>query len=194
MLDELARPTFRLETPEGSADVRLALHGRHQVANALAAAGAGLAAGVPLAAVAEGLSAVAAPQWRMSVLSPGRGVVLVNDSYNANPTSVRAALEALAAIDGSRRIAVLGEMAELGAASAQGHREVAGVAASLGVEVIAFATSSYGGPTVDTVEALLERLEPLGRGDVILVKGSRAAGLEAVADALVQTLAEPARR
>ena len=60
--------------------------------------------------------------------------------------------------------------------------------------MIAFATSSYGGPTVDTVEALLERLEPLGRGDVILVKGSRAAGLEAVADALVQTLAEPARR
>jgi UDP-N-acetylmuramoyl-tripeptide--D-alanyl-D-alanine ligase len=186
--DELARPAFRLVTPEGSADVRLALHGRHQVPNALAAAGAALAAGVPLDAVVEGLSSVASPQWRMSVQSPREGIILVNDAYNANPTSVRAALEALAAIDGSRKIAVLGEMAELGAASAQDHRTVAGVAASLGIELIAYRTEAYGVETVDTGEELVGRLQPFRRGDVILVKGSRVVGLEAVAETLVLAL------
>lgn len=190
VLDELAQPAFRLVTPEGSVLVRLALHGRHQVLNALAAAGAGLATGVPLAAIAEGLSSVSPPQWRMSIQSPGRGVILVNDTYNANPTSVRAALEALAAIDGSRRVAVLGGMAELGAASADGHQEVAGVAASLGIELVAYRTSSYGVPAVDTKEELVARLQPFRQGDVVLVKGSRAVGLEAVVDALVQAVGD----
>jgi UDP-N-acetylmuramoyl-tripeptide--D-alanyl-D-alanine ligase len=189
-LDELARPAFRLATPEGSADVRLALHGRHQVSNALAASAAALAAGVPFHAVAEGLSKVAPPQGRMSVQSPRDGVVLVNDTYNANPTSVRAALEALAAIEGSRRIAILGEMAELGTASADGHQAVVGVAASLGIELIAYRTSSYGVDVVDTEEELVRRLEPSRRGDVILVKASRVVGLEALVDALVQALAD----
>jgi UDP-N-acetylmuramoyl-tripeptide--D-alanyl-D-alanine ligase len=187
VLDEVARPTFRLVTPEGSALVRLSLHGRHQVSNALAAAGVALATGVPFTRVAEGLANVAPPRWRMSVLSPGGGFLLVDDTYNANPTSMRAALEALAAIEGSRRFAVLGEMAELGAASADDHREVAGVAASLGVELIAYRTSSYGVPAVGSEEELLQRLHPLRQGDVVLVKGSRATGLESVVEALAHS-------
>jgi UDP-N-acetylmuramoyl-tripeptide--D-alanyl-D-alanine ligase len=190
VLDEVARPRFRLLTPDGTADVRLQLHGRHQVSNALAASAAALAAGVPLPAVAAGLGDVAPPRWRMSVLSPRDGVVLVNDAYNANPTSVRAALEALAAIDGSRRVAVLGEMAELGTASAAGHRSVADAAESLGIGLIAYRTSSYGVEPVDSEEELLGRLQPFRRGDVILVKGSRVVGLEALVDALARAMAD----
>ncbi|MGH9092781.1 MAG: glutamate ligase domain-containing protein, partial [Acidimicrobiales bacterium] len=114
--------------------------------------------------------------------------VVVNDAYNANPTSMRAALEALAAMEADRRIAVLGEMAELGPSSAEGHLEVAGEALELGVELVAYRTPAYGVPAAVTEAELVDRLMPLGRGDVVLVKGSRAAGLEAVADALVRAL------
>jgi UDP-N-acetylmuramoyl-tripeptide--D-alanyl-D-alanine ligase len=124
----------------------------------------------------------------MSVRSAGGGVVVVNDAYNANPTSMGAALEALAAMEAGRRIAVLGEMAELGPTSAEGHREVADAAGALGVELVAYRTPAYGVPPAGTEAELLDRLLPLGRGDVVLVKGSRAAGLEAVADALVRAL------
>lgn len=188
VLDHLARPAFRLEAPEGSADVRLGLHGRHQVANALAAATAALAAGVPLEAVADGLGSVAPPRWRMCVRAAGDGVVVVNDAYNANPTSMQAALEALAAMAAERRVAVLGVMAELGPTSAQGHLEVAHAARDLGVELVAYGTPAYGVPPAGSEAEVLDRLLPLGRGDAVLVKGSRAAGLESVADALVRAL------
>lgn len=188
MLDALARPSFRLVAPEGSAPVRLALHGPHQVANALAAAAAALAAGVPVAAVAEGLEGVGPPRWRMTVLATRSGAVVVNDAYNANPTSTRAALESLAAMAADRRVAVLGEMAELGPSAPAAHREVASVAGELGVELVAFRTPSYGVPAVDDAPALLRRLGPLGRGDAVLVKASRAAGLESLSDALVRDL------
>ncbi|HUA95174.1 MAG TPA: UDP-N-acetylmuramoyl-tripeptide--D-alanyl-D-alanine ligase, partial [Acidimicrobiales bacterium] len=85
-LDDLARPSFRLVSPEGSAPVRLGLHGPHQVPNALAAAAAALVAGVPVAAVAGGLEGVGPPRWRMSVLATRSGATVVNDAYNANPT------------------------------------------------------------------------------------------------------------
>jgi UDP-N-acetylmuramoyl-tripeptide--D-alanyl-D-alanine ligase len=187
-LDTLARPSFRLVAPEGSAPVRLGLHGPHQVANALAAAAAALVAGVPVAAVAEGLEGVGPPRWRMSVLATRSGATVVNDAYNANPTSTRAALESLAAMGADRRVAVLGEMAELGPSSSTAHREVADVAGALGVELVAYRTPSYGVPAVDDEEALLRRLGSLGRGDAVLVKASRSVGLESLTDALVREL------
>ncbi|PZS16781.1 MAG: UDP-N-acetylmuramoylalanyl-D-glutamyl-2, 6-diaminopimelate--D-alanyl-D-alanine ligase [Acidimicrobiales bacterium] len=189
VLDELARPSFRLMTPEGSADVRLALHGRHQVSNALAAAGVALAANVSFAAIAEGLGGVVPPQWRMSIQCPRAGILLVNDAYNANPTSMQAALEALAAIDASRRIAVLGEMTELGPSSADDHRKVVDIAASLGIALIPYRTESYGTPAVSSNQELVERLEPFHRGDAILVKASRALGLETLIDVLASNIA-----
>ena len=192
-LDALARPSFRLLSPGGTAWVRLQLHGEHQVANALAAAGAALALGVGVAAAAEGLSGVGPARWRMGVERVGHGVVLVNDAYNANPTSVRAALEALAAMEGSRRIAVLGEMAELGASSAEGHRAVADAAAALGIELVPYRTTAYGVAPVTDARGLADRLGGWRAGDVVLVKGSRAVGLESLVEELSQSLAHGAR-
>ncbi|HUA94201.1 MAG TPA: hypothetical protein VMB82_01600, partial [Acidimicrobiales bacterium] len=101
----------------------------------------------------------------------------------------------LAAMGADRRVAVLGEMAELGPSSSTAHREVADVAGALGVELVAYRTPSYGVPAVEDERALLRRLGPLGRGDAVLVKASRAAGLESLTEALVRGLggvADPA--
>jgi UDP-N-acetylmuramoyl-tripeptide--D-alanyl-D-alanine ligase len=117
---------------------------------------------------------------------PGGGRVL-NDAYNANPTSMAAALDSLVALRASRRVAVLGPMAELGATSAEDHAAVGDRARRLGVEVLGYGTDAYGGQAVDaTPAAALAALGPLGPGDAVLLKGSRVAGLEAVATALTE--------
>lgn len=184
VLDDELRPRFRLRSPWGDAEVRLNLRGAHQVANALAAITAAVAAGVTVERAAEGAAEATGSRWRMALLrSPGGGVVL-NDAYNANPTSMRAALDALAALPGRRRIAVLGAMAELGPESDSEHRQVAAYAESLGVEVLAVAAPAYERPTVDDVDAATKEIGPLGEGDVVLVKGSRVAGLERLAEVL----------
>jgi UDP-N-acetylmuramoyl-tripeptide--D-alanyl-D-alanine ligase len=128
-------------------------------------------------------------EWRNQELPLPGGGVLVNDAWNANPVSVRAALEHLVQLAAGRRtVAVLGDMAELGEYSAEGHREVGQALAELGIdEVVAIGPQAlaYGGRHVDTVDeavALLEEL--LGPDDCVLVKGARAMGLERVAEAL----------
>jgi UDP-N-acetylmuramoyl-tripeptide--D-alanyl-D-alanine ligase len=126
-LDAGGRPRFLLRVPEGAAPVTLRLVGAHHVGNALAAAAVGRAVGMPVDAVAEALSdAVATSRWRMEVTERADGVTVVNDAYNANPESVRAALAALVAIAGGRRRtwAVLGEMRELGDTSRAEHQAV----------------------------------------------------------------------
>jgi UDP-N-acetylmuramoyl-tripeptide--D-alanyl-D-alanine ligase len=133
-------------------------------------------------------------EWRNQELPLPGGGVLINDAWNANPVSMRAALEHLVQLAAGRRtIAVLGDMAELGDYSAQGHREVGSAAAELGIgEVVAIGPQAiaYGGHHVGTVGeavALLEEL--LGPGDCVLVKGARAMGLERVAEALTSVRA-----
>jgi UDP-N-acetylmuramoyl-tripeptide--D-alanyl-D-alanine ligase len=187
-LDAELRPRFELCSPWGRAQVALAARGRHMVANALAAACAGLVSGVPLDAVAEGLAGARLSPWRMEVVRSPGGATVVNDAYNANPVSMRAALDSLAGLPARRRIAVLGPMAELGASSAAAHAEVAERAASLGVEVIAVGCDLYGGAAVADVAAGLEELERrgLGPGDAVLVKASRVAGLERLAEELAR--------
>src|SRR6185295_7504693 len=113
----------------------LRLVGRHQVANATASAAVAVTAGLPLADVAAVLSAAEpASRWRMEVVERDDGVTVVNDAYNANPESVRAALETVAAMSGGRRSwAVLGEMRELGAAAATEHAKVGTLAVRLGL-------------------------------------------------------------
>ena len=186
VLDDQLRPRFRLHSPWGDVDVRLEVRGRHNVTNALAAAGAALAVGVDLDHVAAGLSQAASSPWRMELATAPSGARILNDAYNAGPASTAAALRALAALGADRSTAVLGVMAELGDDGAEAHRSIADQAAELGIRVIAVGAADYG-PTaehVDTRDEVLDRLGAsggLGSGDAVLVKGSRVAGLEQVA-------------
>ena len=180
--DALARASFRLDTPWGSTPVRLAASGEHMIMNAAAAvAVAGVVEG-SVDAAAEALVTANVSAMRMEVGRTPSGAVIVNDAYNANPDSMRAALHSIARMDARRRFAVLGLMGELDDATA-GHQRVAADAAELGVEVVAVATELYGvAPVDDAVAALGE----LGEGDVVLVKASRAAGLERIAQELLR--------
>jgi len=176
-LDHAARPRFRVDTPWGTASVALAVPGAHMAVNAVAAVAVAAVCGVPLADAAGALSDARLSPWRMELCRTASGAMVLNDAYNANPASMRAALETLAALPGDRRVAVLGIMAELDAPERE-HADVSARARALGIEVVAVGTDLYGPDPVDDVTAALG---PLGAGDVVLVKGSRVAGLERVA-------------
>lgn len=179
-------PRFQLVSPWGSTDIALAVRGAHQVANALGAAAAALAAGVDLSAVAAGLGRGSLSPWRMELATAPGGALVLNDAYNANPTSVAAALQSLAALPARRRIAVLGVMAELGANEAGEHAAIGSLAEELGIRVISIAAPAYKAEDVPTIDAALALLSAVGDGDAILVKGSRVAGLERLAAALLR--------
>lgn len=181
-LDDDLRARFLLASPWGRTEVRLGVHGVHQVGNALAAAAAALVNGVPIEAVPDGLARAVLSPWRMELRRTASGATVVNDAYNSNPTALEAALHSLAALDAHRRIAVLGVMAELGPSSADRHREMGELAEELGIEVVTVACPDYGvGVDVPTVDAVVDAVGPLGPGDAVLVKASRSAGLERVA-------------
>jgi UDP-N-acetylmuramoyl-tripeptide--D-alanyl-D-alanine ligase len=203
-LDDLGRPSFTLLTPEGSAPVTLRLHGSHNVANALAAAALAGELGLGLSGIADGLRAAAArSRWRMEINRRADGVTVINDAYNANPESVRAAIEALRhlAVHG-RGFAVLGHMAELGDTARASHEDVGEFAARAGLAGL-IAVGPEAAPILSgarrvrpwpgealgvpdgpaALAALADRLKP---GDVVLVKASRAAHLESVAADLLE--------
>ncbi len=206
-LDQAGRASFRLRAPSGQADVRLGLVGAYQVANSLCAAAAALTVpGLDVGTVAGRLSA-ARPlsRWRMEVTERADGVTVVNDAYNANPDSMRAALKTLKVMGagGTRRtVAVLGAMAELGDDAREAHMDlgrlvvrldvgqlvVVGPAAG-GIHAGAVLEGSWGSESihVDDVDAAVALLRAqLAPGDVVLVKASRSAGLERVAAALLE--------
>jgi UDP-N-acetylmuramoyl-tripeptide--D-alanyl-D-alanine ligase len=187
---DAGRARFHLVTPAGEVDVALRLVGEHHVSNALAAAAVALELGGTPAGIATALSAATpASRWRMEVEDRADGVTVVNDAYNANPESMRAALRALASIaapTGRRTWAVLGLMAELGPDSAAAHAETAATARELGVDrVVAVGTDAYGAPPVDRDAALALLRAELAPGDVVLVKASRSARLDRLASALL---------
>ena len=183
--DELI-PRFRLVSDWGPVDVELGARGIHLVDNALAVAAAALPTGIPPEAIAEGLSAPVLSPMRMDLTRTPTGARILDDTYNANPMSVAAALRSLAALPADRRIAVLGVMAELGDESAAEHERMARLAESLGIDVIAVASPEYGPAAqhVDDHDAAVDRLGALGPGDALLVKGSRVAALERLVAAL----------
>ena len=212
-VDEQVRPRFRLVTPAGDAEVRLAVHGAHQVGNALTAAAVALELGMPVAEVARGL-AEAAPvsRRRMEVTTRQDGVTVINDAYNANPESMRAALQALAALGNqgnqSRTWAVLGPMGELGEDSVARHDEIGRLAVRLDINRLvvvgaqaapmhrgAHLEGSWGEesvlvPDVDAAIALLRaQVRP---GDAVLVKASNVFSLWQVADALLEPVGDHA--
>lgn len=206
-LDELGRPSFELGHAGEWHPVTLTQTGAHQVANATAAAAMALAVGLPLADVAVALcSARAASRWRMELHERADGLLLINDSYNANPASMVAAIDALAAIGARatrRTVAVLGVMLELGDEATAGHREVGAAAAHAGVDVLvvvgdeahsiaegAWAVEGWQGELVRTAgrdDALSWLRENAGGRDAVLVKASRGAALELLAEGLLSS-------
>jgi UDP-N-acetylmuramoyl-tripeptide--D-alanyl-D-alanine ligase len=187
---------FRLHTPAGSAAIDLALGGAHNIANALAAAAAAASAGATLAHIAAGLAAVRAVAGRLQFKRARSGAWLIDDSYNANPSSVRAAIEVLAALQG-RRWLVLGDMAELGEFAHEAHADIGEFARAAGIErlyatgaLMESAVASFGAgaqwfaDATDLSQALSHALESRGAEVRILVKGSRLNRLERVVDAL----------
>ncbi len=186
MLDHSLRAHFRLRSSWGQVDVVLGARGAHQVDNALAAAAAALVCGLSLEDVAAGLAEAVLSPWRMELSTAPDGALVLNDAYNANPTSVAAALESLAHLPADRRIAVLGRMAELGPIEDEEHAAIGELAARLGIQLVTVAAPAYGGQDVASVEDVLDLLEPLGPGDAVLVKGSRVAELERLAELLLE--------
>jgi UDP-N-acetylmuramoyl-tripeptide--D-alanyl-D-alanine ligase len=211
-LDDSARPQFRLsvgagvlgQTDDGSVPVRLPLFGEHHVENAAQAAAVALRLGMPLAEVGEALEAVRpVNRWRMQVTERPDGVTVVNDAYNANPDSMRAALKALAVMGQGRRTwAVLGEMLELGAESVDQHDRVGRLAVRLNISRLvavgpgarpihtgAVQEGSWGDESVlvpDTEAAWALLSAQLAPGDVVLLKSSRDAGLRHLGDRLAE--------
>ena len=189
-LDDELRARFTLRSSWGPTEVHLGVRGAHNVTNALAAAAVGLWLGVDPREVAAGLAEAPASPWRMELLRVPGGPTVLNDAYNAGPASMAAALAAVAALPApgaGRRIAVLGLMAELGDEGPAEHRRIAELADELGVEVLAVGCGLYGSPwTVDSADDVVGALGKLGPDDVVLIKGSRVAGLERAAEALTR--------
>ncbi|MFC6062362.1 UDP-N-acetylmuramoyl-tripeptide--D-alanyl-D-alanine ligase [Streptomyces ochraceiscleroticus] len=207
-LTDDGRPAFTLHTPSGCSAVILRLYGEHHVSNALAAAAVAHESGMPADEIASALSeAGTLSRWRMEVTERADGVTVVNDAYNANPESMRAALRALVSMGKGRRTwAVLGQMAELGEESLAEHDAVGRLAVRLNVSKLvavggreaawlqmgAYNEGSWGEESVHVsdaraaVDLLRSELQP---GDVVLVKASRSEGLERVAAALLDDAA-----
>ncbi|MET1058042.1 MAG: UDP-N-acetylmuramoyl-tripeptide--D-alanyl-D-alanine ligase [Nocardioides sp.] len=204
--DELGRPSAVLSHEGRSAGVALRQIGAHQLANAAAAAAFALAAGLDLDEVTAALGdAVNLSRWRMEVHDRPDGSVVINDAYNANPASMRAAIDTLARI-GTRRdgrtIGVLGEMKELGATAPAEHEAIGAEVAGAGIDVLlvvgpaaapmvdgARSVTDWAGtamPVPDRDAALAWLRENIAAGDVVLVKASRGAALEHVAQGLVE--------
>lgn len=187
--------TFRLHCPQGEADIQLPLLGAAMVANALLAAAAASAAGASLKDIVNGLAAVHPVKGRLSV-SHFNDLTLIDDSYNANPASVKAAIDVLGAFPG-RRVLVLGDMAELGADAEALHREVGAYAADAGIEYVltvgktSAATAEAAGAIArhyaqksDLISSLSQLLQA---GDSWLVKGSRSAAMDEVVKAIASS-------
>jgi UDP-N-acetylmuramoyl-tripeptide--D-alanyl-D-alanine ligase len=163
----------------------------HNLTNALAAVAVGVTLGAALADMADRAASIGFSRFRGERLELGDGIVLVNDCYNANPVSMRAALDHLATLGAPRTVAVLGEMGELGSGAAAYHREVGEHARGGGVDLLIgvgrpardYDPDELVADPAEAAELLAARLEP---GDAVLVKGSRSAGLEAVAEGLVE--------
>jgi UDP-N-acetylmuramoyl-tripeptide--D-alanyl-D-alanine ligase len=200
-VDAAGRASFTLHTPSGQAPVRLGLPGEHQVANALAAACAASAVGVTATRIAAALSsAVPRSPGRFEIRERPDGVTVIDDAYNANPASTRAAIRTLAAMaDGRRTVAVLGEMMHQAEGTIHHHEAIGALAGALGVDVLVAVgkgegpdamaaaareagVSVYAVPDGDAAIGLLR--ESLGPADVVLVKASSMVGLSAVAAAL----------
>ncbi len=207
-VDEEGHPSFTLTALAGSAAVHMGIPGRHNAYNAAAAAAVGLYLGLSLEQVASGLESATASVMRMEVFESAAGITVINDAYNASPTSMRAALRTLAdmATEG-RRVAVLGDMAELGSLTELAHFSLGEFVARLGIDLLVTAgerarriaegarAEGMGSAAVRpcaTVEEASEVLDDvLASRDVVLIKASRVMGLERVVEGIIRPHVQP---
>jgi UDP-N-acetylmuramoyl-tripeptide--D-alanyl-D-alanine ligase len=186
---------LEIVTPGGSVTTQLQLMGMHNARNALAAAAAAWAAGVPLAAIAAGLASVTPVAGRLQKKASPGGAVVIDDSYNANPDSVRAAIDVLAGFP-SPRVLVLGDMGEVGNQGPEFHREIGAYARDSGIKVLlgfgelareSVAAFGADGRHAANLEELLSLVSSFDNPDTtILVKGSRFMKMERVVAALTR--------
>jgi UDP-N-acetylmuramoyl-tripeptide--D-alanyl-D-alanine ligase len=189
---------IELSAPEGNAALTLSIPGRHNARNAVAAAAACLAAGIPMTAVVAGLEAFSGVKGRLQRRTGKQGAEILDDTYNANPDSVRAGIDVLAATIG-RKLLVLGDMGEIGEASGQYHDEIGGYAKSQGIDrlfalgdqaQLAVRNFGEGAKHYCNVDKLIAAVDKeLGPETTVLVKGSRFMKMERVADALAAPVA-----
>ena len=198
-LDDELRASIVAKTPWGPVATRLGVRGAHQATNALFAIAVAGWLGVAPDLIAAGLAAASGSRWRLELERRADGVAVLNDVYNANPTSMAAALRALVALPSTgRRIAVLGEMRELGSHAADAHREVGELAGRLHIDAVV-GVGEWGAAITAAAESVATRVdvadaaEALGAvrtivqpGDTVLIKASRAVGLELVAAGLLE--------
>ncbi|MCL6471646.1 MAG: UDP-N-acetylmuramoyl-tripeptide--D-alanyl-D-alanine ligase [Firmicutes bacterium] len=203
-VDELGRPTFRLHFGrEPAYVVRLSIPGKHNVYNALAVAAVALEMGYSIDDIRVGLSGCRPSAMRMEIFATDDNVLILNDTYNANPISMQAALSTLIDIStAGRHIAVLGDMLELGHISNEAHKEIGEMVASLGVDVLIAVgnesrvmaeSATKAGMSAKSIITCLDSgtaarilKQLITPGDVVLVKGSRGVGLEVVVKELVK--------
>lgn len=182
-LDAHGCALFDISTPSGSATVNLSIPGRHMALNAAAAIAVGEALGVNLELMVESLRSASISDRRMQSKTTRNGALLLDDCYNANPTSMAAAIETLAQIPADRKVAVLGVMAEIENPE-MAYTDIARLARANNIDIIAVGTSGYGTNSL-TVDEAIEQLNQCDRSVAILVKGSRVAALERVVDAVI---------
>ena len=200
-LDSKGCCSFRVTTPSGCFDVRVPVPGEHNIKDALAAIAVGEVLDIPHEAMREALAKFVPPEKRSNVIPARRGFVIIDDTYNAGPASMHSALKTLAMMEGGRKIAVLGDMLELGEHAVESHVELGRAATQAGIDVlivvgrlaklISRAAIDAGMPVEsvwefdDSHEAAREVPGKVRERDVVLVKGSRAMRMERIVEGLL---------
>lgn len=183
-LDDELRATFTLSTEWGVVTARPQTRGAHMAPNVAAAVGTALWLGSTIEEVESGIATGEVSPWRMEVFRGAAGALVINDSYNANPTSMMGAIDALASVAARRKIAVVGYMGELGDEEGEAHQAVARSLHDRGIEMIPVGTDLYGSEAYENPVDPAPSLVQLDSTCAVLIKGSRSAGLEKLADAL----------
>ena len=183
------KASFDMRSPWGSSKIQLNVPGKHNITNALAAVAVAMHAGAPISSVVSGLESVEISPLRMETFTTPSGILIINDAYNANPLSMKAALSSLVATGRRNLVAVLGVMAELGDDHVSSHEEIGQIAKSNDVDVISLNVKEYGGQLVSTIDEAYQMIKDKiqdPQNTALLLKGSRVVALENLAQKLTE--------
>ena len=189
IVDSDLKASFDMRSPWGSSKIQLNVPGKHNVTNALAAAAVAMHAGAPISSVVSGLESVEISPLRMETFATPSGALIINDAYNANPLSMKAALSSLVATGRKNLVAVLGVMAELGDDHVSSHEEIGEIAKYNDVDVISLNVKEYGGHLVSTIDEAYQVIKDKiqdPQNTALLLKGSRVVALETLAQKFIE--------